>query len=249
MDWTIFWSALIGTSLPATVVALLMLLFKHRTDKALEDHKVGLTAGLENLKAELSVESQHRSGLKQAETDALTGMFEAAVDIIDGQLTQDLGSFRMGPSGDFASYSQQTNAVFATAFKHYHRLFVYCAEHHGLHAAASNLVINLYRVHELFNKHYPEVLHSSLKLDVVFSGAREAPPSNEEMAAGLLAFDTQHRNFKMTLRPAIQKLRESYLDYVLQLREYLGLDDADEAMARAFRRIQGRHADGGFLSE
>jgi len=66
IDWNTFWSALIGTTLPALVASLFMLLLTHRTNKALA-----------HLKSDLEKRSMMFSVWHQKRIEALVEIYEA----------------------------------------------------------------------------------------------------------------------------------------------------------------------------
>ena len=77
MDWNAFWSALLGTTIPAFVVSLVMLYLNHRTNKALERHRNALAERLSTLESELKKRAEMFSVWHQKRVNALVEIYEA----------------------------------------------------------------------------------------------------------------------------------------------------------------------------
>jgi hypothetical protein len=50
MNWDAFWSGLLGTTIPATLVSILMLYLNHRTNRSLEEYKSAIAKDLSDHK-------------------------------------------------------------------------------------------------------------------------------------------------------------------------------------------------------
>jgi len=54
MEWNAFYSGLVGTTIPAFLVSVLMLYLNHRTSRALESHKLQIAKEMSELNSRLS---------------------------------------------------------------------------------------------------------------------------------------------------------------------------------------------------
>jgi hypothetical protein len=77
MNWNVFWSAILGTTIPALIGSLIMLYLTHRTDKALELHRNMLAERLSVLESELKRRAEMFSVWHQKRLNALVEIHEA----------------------------------------------------------------------------------------------------------------------------------------------------------------------------
>ena len=77
MDWSTFWSSLLGTAVPAFVTSLVVLYLTHRTNKALELHRNVLAERLSVLESELGKRTAMFSVWHQKRVNALVEIYEA----------------------------------------------------------------------------------------------------------------------------------------------------------------------------
>jgi len=77
MNWNAFWSAMLGTTIPALIASLTMLYLTHRTNKALELHRNVLAERLSVLESELKRRAEMFSVWHQKRVNALVEIYEA----------------------------------------------------------------------------------------------------------------------------------------------------------------------------
>lgn len=83
MNWNVFLSGLLGTTIPAFLVALLMLYLTHRTNKALELHRNVLAERLSIIESELRKRAEMFSVWHQKRVNALVEIYEAFMLYLD----------------------------------------------------------------------------------------------------------------------------------------------------------------------
>jgi hypothetical protein len=77
MNWSAFWSGLLGTAVPAFLVSLIMLYLTHRTNKAIELHRNTLAERLSVLESALEKRAAMFSVWHQKRVNALVEIYEA----------------------------------------------------------------------------------------------------------------------------------------------------------------------------
>jgi hypothetical protein len=83
MNWNAFWSAMLGTTIPAFVASLIMLYMTHRTNKALELHRNVLAERLSIIESELRKRAEMFSVWHQKRVNALVEIYEAFMLYLD----------------------------------------------------------------------------------------------------------------------------------------------------------------------
>lgn len=83
MEWSAFWSGLLGTTIPAFAVSVVMWWLNHRTNKALENHRDVLARRLSVLESELKKRAEMFSIWHQKRISALIEIYEAFRSYLD----------------------------------------------------------------------------------------------------------------------------------------------------------------------
>ncbi len=77
IDWSTFWSALLGTTLPGLAVSLILVWLNHRNARALESQKTALAAQLAELQHQLAAQGSQFTFWHQKRVAALVEIYDA----------------------------------------------------------------------------------------------------------------------------------------------------------------------------
>jgi len=114
MNWDAFWAGLLGTTIPAFLVAVIMLWLNHRTNKALEAHRSSLAEKLSVMNNDLSKRMGMFAAWHQKRVSALIEIYEAFrtyLDFLRRALYFSRTGMSMDPMWDFRTVIDR-NLVF-----------------------------------------------------------------------------------------------------------------------------------------
>jgi hypothetical protein len=83
IEWSAFWSSLLGTTVPGLVISLLLLWLNHRNAKALESQKTTFAAQLAGLQHELTTQGAQFTFWHQKRVAALVEIYDAFRNYLD----------------------------------------------------------------------------------------------------------------------------------------------------------------------
>jgi len=83
MDWNAFWSGLLGTTVPALVVSVLLLVLNHRTNRALEKYRAEMAEELSRTQSFLAQRSKMLTFWHEKRVASLLEIYEAFRQYLD----------------------------------------------------------------------------------------------------------------------------------------------------------------------